>query len=57
MDSYCQSVTTGWLIFTITIITMDHSPEDFNYYEFVEPIEDIDLEVLKDAPNIKELDE
>ena len=36
---------------------MDHTPEDFNYYEFVEPIEDRDLEQLKDADNIKELDE
>lgn len=35
---------------------MDHTPEDFNYYEFVEPIEDIDLEQLKDTADLMEAD-
>ena len=36
---------------------MDHTPEDLSYYEYVEAIEDNNLEIIKDAPDIEELNE
>ena len=37
--------------------TMDHTPEDLSYYEYVEAIEENNLTIIKDAPNIEESNE
>jgi hypothetical protein len=36
---------------------MDHTSEDYSYYEYVEAIEENNLTIIKDAPDIKEHDE
>ena len=38
--------------------TMDHKPEDYNsYYEYVEALEEDNLTIIKDAPELMEQDE
>ena len=39
------------------INTMDHTSEDYSYYEYVEAIEENNLTIIKDAPDIEEHDE
>jgi len=36
---------------------MDHTSEDYSYYEYVEAIEENNLTIIKDAPDIEEHDE
>ena len=37
--------------------TMDHLPEDYSYYEYVEALEEDNLTIIKDAPELMEQDE
>jgi hypothetical protein len=37
--------------------TMDHTPEDYSYYEYVEANEKDNLTIIEDAPKIREHDE
>lgn len=37
---------------------LDHELEDFNYYDFVEDMDDVDVDdILKDAPPLVDIDE
>lgn len=43
--------------YSIALFTMDHETVDYAYYEYVEAIEENNLTIIKDAPNIEGDDE